>query len=190
MRYLQIISALSLLTLLSCVETEVDYEPLITGQDYSLEVANEVEVIYSDSSKLRVTVNGPELYRYVYKFKVEEEFPSGVHVIFYDANEQPTAWMDAKYAKRLPTEKRVIARDSVVLYNTEGGRIESSELIWDERDKSLSTNRFSQIVRPPGDTIYSYGFKTNEDFTEYELFRIEGDMSVKDFDSSYRENDR
>jgi hypothetical protein len=189
MRGLLIISAIWIVTLAACVEPEVDYEPLIIGKEYSLEVANEVEVIYSDSSKLRVTVNGPELFRYIYKFKVEEEFPSGVHVIFYDGDEQPTAWLDAKYAKRLPTEKRIIARDSVVLYNIEGGRIESSELIWDERAKSLSTNRFSQIVRPPGDTIYSYGFKTNEDFTEYELFRIEGNMSVKDFDSSYPEEE-
>ena len=180
-------SILALALLATCVETEVDYTPLRSSKGYSLEVANDVSIIYSDSSRLRVTVDGPELLRYVYKFKVEEEFPTGVHVTFYDGLERPTAWMDAKYARRLPKEKRVIARDSVVLYNTEGGRIESSELIWDERDKSLSTTRFSQIVRPPGDTIYSYGFRTNEDFTEYELFRIEGNMSLKEFDSSYRE---
>ena len=186
MNYHFIIQLVILATLVqSCVETEVNYEPLITSLDYSLEVADDVDVIYSDSSKLRVTVKGPELYRYVYKFKVEEEFPTGVHVTFYDSFEQPTAWLDAKYAKRFPNEKRIIARDSVVLYNAEGSRIESSELIWDERDQTLSTTRFSQIVRPPADTIYSYGFKANEDFTEYELFRIEGNMSVKEFDSSY-----
>ena len=175
------------LLLIGCIGTEVNYDPIIAGKEYSLEVATDVEVYYSDSSKIRVSVKGPELRRYVYKFKVEEEFPSGVHVEFFDHMESPMAWLDAKYAKRLQNEKKIIARDSVVLYNSEGGRIESSELIWDERKEILHTDRFVQIIRPPGDTIYSYGFMTNQNFTEYELYSVEGDMSVKDFDSRYRD---
>jgi hypothetical protein len=73
------------------------------------------------------------------------------------------------------------------LYNADGSRIESSELIWDERTQTLSTDRFVQIIRPPADTIYSYGFKTNQNFTEYELYSVEGDMTMRDFNSDYNE---
>lgn len=163
----------------SCVESVVDFEPIRAKRGYSLEVANDVKIIYSDSSLLRVVVSGPELKRYIYKFRVEEEFPIGVHVEFYDEQGSPTAWLDAKYAIRQPNEKTIIARDSVVLFNVEGGRIETTELIWDERTHTLSTERFVKIIRPTGDTLTSYGLKTNETFTDYELYSVEGDMSVE-----------
>ena len=171
----------------SCLETEVNYAPLLPGPGYSLEVAQDVTIYYSDSSMMRVSIAGPVLNQYVYKFRVEQEFPSGVHVEFFDPEEKPTAWMDARYAMRRPNDKIIIARDSVVLYNNVGSRIESSELIWDERTQTLSTDRFVQIIRPPADTIYSYGFKTNQDFTEYELYSVEGDMTFRDFNSKYEE---
>ncbi len=170
-----------------CIESEVNYAPLLPSPGYSLEVANDVTIYYSDSSMMRVSISGPVLNQYVYKFRVEQEFPNGVHVEFFDQNEQPSAWMDSRYAMRKPSDKLIIARDSVVLYNADGSRIESSELIWDERTQTLSTDRFVQIIRPPADTIYSYGFKTNQNFTEYELYSVEGDMTMRDFNSDYNE---
>ncbi len=168
------------LSISACMETEVNFEPIRAKRGYSLEVASDVNIIYSDSSLLRVIVSGPELKRYIYKFRVEEEFPAGVHVEFFDEQGSATAWLDAKYAIRQPNEKTIIARDSVVLFNIEGGRIETTELIWDERTHTLSTERFVKIIRATGDTLTSYGMKTNESFTEYELYSVEGDMSVKD----------
>lgn len=176
--YFIIVLLLSGLSISSCMETEVNFEPIRAKRGYSLEVAEDVKIIYSDSSLLRVIVSGPELKRYIYKFRVEEEFPSGVHVEFYDDQGSATAWLDAKYAIRQPNEKKIIARDSVVLFNIEGGRIETNELIWDERTHILSTERFVKIIRSTGDTLTSYGLKTNETFTEYELYSVEGDMTM------------
>jgi lipopolysaccharide export system protein LptC len=180
-RQYHIYVALSLAVAISaCMDTVVNFEPIRDKRGYALEIAEDVHIRYSDSSMLRVVVSGPQLKRYIYKFRVEEEFPKGVHVEFYDEMGSPTAWLDAKYAIRKPNEKKITARDSVVLFNIEGGRIETTELIWNERDHSLSTERFVKIIRPTGDTLTSYGLKTNETFTEYELFSVEGDMSVKD----------
>jgi len=165
------------------METEVNFEPIRAKRGYSLEIANDVKIIYSDSSLLRVIVSGPELKRYIYKFRVEEEFSKGVHVEFYDEQGSAMAWLDAKYAIRQPNEKTIIARDSVVLFNIEGGRIETTELIWDERTHTLWTERFVKIIRPTGDTLTSYGMKTNESFTDYELYSVEGDMSVENPDN-------
>jgi lipopolysaccharide export system protein LptC len=173
------IALLAGLSISSCMDTVVNFEPIRAKRGYSLEVAHDVKILYSDSALLKVIVSGPELKRYVYKFRVEEEFPIGVHVEFFDEQGSPTAWLDAKYAIRKPSERNIIARDSVVLYNIEGGRIETTELTWDERTHTLSTERFVKIIRPSGDTLTSYGMKTNETFTEYELYSVEGDMSVK-----------
>ena len=175
-----VVTLLAGLSISACMETEVNFEPIRGKRGYSLEVAHDVRIIYSDSALLRVIVSGPELKRYIYKFRVEEEFPNGVHVEFYDEQGNATAWLDAKYAIRQPNEKTIIARDSVVLFNIEGGRIETTELIWDERTHLLSTERFVKIVRPSGEVLTSYGLKTNESFTEYELYSVQGDISVQD----------
>jgi len=166
------------------MDTIVNFEPIKAKRGYSLAEAQDVQILYSDSSLLRVIVSGPVLKRYFYKFRVEEEFPKGVHVEFFDEKGVPTAWLDAKYAIREPNEKTIIARDSVVLFNVEGGRIETTELTWDERTHTLSTERFVKIFRPSGDTLTSYGLKTNETFTDYELFSVEGDMVVKDLEKN------
>ena len=75
----------------ACLETEVNYAPILPGPGYSLEVAQDVKIYYSDSSMMRVSIAGPVLNQYIYKFRVEQEFPNGVHVEFFDPQENPTA---------------------------------------------------------------------------------------------------
>ena len=171
-------------SLASCIEKEIDFDALKASRDYSLEVANDVEILYSDSAILRVRITGPELKRYIYKFKIEEVFTKGVDVEFFDQYAQPQAWMRANYAKRKQREKTVIARDSVVLRNAEGESLHTYELTWNESANSLSTDHFVMITRPPADTIYSRGFESNQDFSEYTLYSVEGDMTFKNFEAS------
>ena len=174
----------------SCIEKEIDFDVLKASRDYSLEVAQDVEILYSDSAVLRVRIVGPELKRYIYKFKVEEVFTEGVDVEFFDQYSTPQAWMRANYAKRKQREKVVVARDSVVLRNAEGESLHTYELIWDERDNSLATDHFVMITRPPSDTIYSRGFKSNQDFTEYVLYSVEGDMTFKSFEATQQSSNQ
>jgi hypothetical protein len=70
-------------------------------------------------------------------------------------------------------------RDSVVLYNTLGEKMEGLELIWDENAEEIHTDKFVRITRDD-EIIYSRGFKSNQNFTEYTLYAVEGDMLVED----------
>ncbi|HLF63668.1 MAG TPA: hypothetical protein VI603_07940 [Saprospiraceae bacterium] len=165
--------------LMSCVKKEIDLEVLRTPRDYSIEEARDVEVLYSDSAMLRVRIEGPLLRRYVYRFRVEEEFPEGVRVTFFDAYARPTAWLSAKYAIRKPQDHQTIVRDSVVLYNTLGEKIEGLELIWDENEEIIHTEKFVKITRPD-EIIYSRGFKSNQNFTWYTMYAVEGQMLLEE----------
>lgn len=169
--------------LASCYKKVPDFSALQARKEYSLEIAYDVEVLYSDSAQLRVKISGPVSKRYLYRFKIEEEFTDGVDVEFYDQNGKPTGWLYAKSAIRKPTEKLIIARDSVVMTNIEGERLESTELIWDEKTQEIYTERFVKITRPE-EIIYSRGFKTNQEFNRYELQAVEGDMSIADLEKA------
>lgn len=162
-----------------CVEQVADFAPFLPEKDYSMEIAHDVEVIYSDSAKVKVKITGPISNRYIYKFKIEEEFPDGVHVEFYGPNGEVTSTLDARYALRKPSDREVIVRDQVVLRNNDGDTLQTNELIWDERNGEIYTERFVKITRPD-ELIYSRGFKTNERFDRYELQAVEGDLIVKE----------
>ena len=170
-----------LLFMLSCMKKEFDLDILRSPRDYSIEEARDVHVLYSDSAILRVKIEGPLLRRYVYRFRVEEEFPEGVKVTFYDERSQPTAWLSAKYAIRKPQDHQTVVRDSVVLYNTQGEKLEGLELIWNDKDETIFTEKLIRITRPE-EIIYGRGFKSNQDFTKYTIYAMEGDMLLEGID--------
>ena len=163
----------------ACLEKEYNLDVLRAPQDYSIEEATDVHIVYSDSAQLRVKIEGPLLRRYIYRFRVEEEFPDGVHVTFYDAFGKPSSWLSAKYAVRKPQDNETIVQDSVVLYNTKGERLEGLELIWDEEAQLIHTDKFVIITPASGEAIYSHGFESNQDFSRYTLYSAEGDMLVE-----------
>lgn len=165
--------------LTSCVERVADFRAILPEKEYNVEVAKDVEVLYSDSARITVRITGPVSHRYVYKFKVEEEFPEGVHVEFYGPAGEITSVLDAEYAIRKPSERQVIVRNNVVLKNIKGDTLSTNELIWNERDGVIYTERFVRITRPD-ELIYSRGFRTNERFERYELQTVEGDLMLEE----------
>jgi len=118
--------------------------------------------------------------RYLDRSKPKEVFPESIHVSFYDQYGKNTSWLTSKYAERLTREKKVIAKDSVVLFNSKNEKLFTEELIWDELKKQIYTDRFVIIKRPGGEEIYSMGIVANEDFSEYELSSVEGDWRIDD----------
>ncbi|MDX1407958.1 MAG: LPS export ABC transporter periplasmic protein LptC [Saprospiraceae bacterium] len=163
-----------------CIEKVIDFDALRAKREYSTEIATDVLIHYSDSAQLRVRIEGPVLKRNIYRFKIEEEFPEGVAVEFYNGEGRPNAWLEADYAIRRQNEKVVIVRGNVVLFNDAGDRLETHELTWNEAEEKLTTEQLVKITRSTDEVIWSRGFRTNQSFTEYELFAVEGEMIIKD----------
>ena len=76
--------------------------------------------------------------------------------------------------------RKITVQKNVVLKNDNGERLDGPELIWDEKTKEIYTDRFVKITRADGSIVYSYGFKSNEGFTRYELNAVSGDMNVEE----------
>jgi len=179
MKWYIIVSCVLMVLGTACLKREYDLDALRAPQEYGIEEARDVEILYSDSARLRVKIEGPLLRRYIYRFRVEEEFPEGVHVTFYDGISRPSAWLSAKYAIRKPQDNETIVQDSVVLFNTQGEKMEGLELIWDENTEMIHTDKFVRITRAD-EIIYSRGFSSNQDFTEYTLYAVEGNMILEE----------
>ena len=161
--------------LASCVVEEPDLSRYLASSIDNVEEARDIEVKYTDSSELVFILKAPLSRRKLDRFTTQEEFPAGIEVTFYDKNGIARSWLTADYAIRDEATRRVTVQKNVVLKNDRGEQLDAPELIWDEKTKEIYTDRF---VKHSSDDriIYSYGFKSNESFTRYELFAVSGQM--------------
>ncbi|MGB4904227.1 MAG: LPS export ABC transporter periplasmic protein LptC, partial [Saprospiraceae bacterium] len=113
----------------------------------------------------------------------KDVFPKGVIVSFYDDKEEISSILTANKAERQPRKNLIIATDSVHLVSKNGEELLTNELIWDELKKEVYTNKFVKLTRP-GEIIYSFGFRANQEFTKYEIKAISGKLSKKNLDQN------
>jgi len=163
----------------ACVVEEADLSKYTGSKFGNAEEVTNVEVKYTDSAYLVFILKAPLSRRTMDKFAMQEEFPQGVDVTFYDKSGTARSWLKSDYAVRDQVERKIIIQKNVVLENDKGERLDGPELIWDERTKEIYTDRFVKITNAEG-IIYSYGFKSNEAFTRYQLNAGAGDLNIKD----------
>lgn len=176
---------LVIFTLISCVvENTPDFDPTVQ-KDMSLEVAKEVEIFYSDSAKLKAKIDGRVMRRSVDRANPYDEFDEGVVVHFYNEEGVADSHLFSDYAIRYDNKNMVIARDpsGVVLTNTEGDSLISTELLWLNEENKITTDKFVYI-RTADRKIWGQGFESNMDFTKGKIRAVEGELEVEDFNDS------
>ncbi|MCO6476953.1 MAG: LPS export ABC transporter periplasmic protein LptC [Phaeodactylibacter sp.] len=164
-----------------CKNDVEDVNALVSRFDTQVETAKDVEILYSDSAQVRVRITGPTMLYHLDRREPRQEFPDGVSVDFFGPEGAITSQLDARYGLRLENKNEVIVRDSVVWQSVEGEKIETEELIWDERRKKIYTNKFVVITRPD-EIIYGHGFEADQDFSYSRINAIEGRLKVEDLE--------
>jgi LPS export ABC transporter protein LptC len=149
-----------------------EVDALVSDTGVNKEVATDVEIFYSDSAVVRIKITAPTLVRYIGKSSQDEEFPDGLVVEFYNNRKKPYSWLKADYGIRDVLKKRIVTRGNVEMYNRKDEKLMTSELIWDEGEEILSTEKYVKIIQPETqDTSTGFGFVTNQDFTRFEIKR-------------------
>jgi hypothetical protein len=163
-------------TMISCENnTKTD---VVTKNEAQVEVAKEVEILYSDSAVVRIKINSPLLLSHIEKDNPHDEFPKGIRLDFFDAQQQPSSILVAKYGLRFPLKNQVILRDSCVWKSISNQEtLEGFELIWDENQQKVYSNKLV-IITTPTERIWGYGFETNKDFTRWKINKPQGRLAV------------
>lgn len=173
------IATLLLVSLFGCSNSKQEIQAMFPSKTAQAEWAYEGYILYSDSAQLKVRVDYDVLKKYKVSNEDVTEFPKGMFVTFFDLNGRPSSFLSAKYAIRKDRNKEMISRDSVVLYNQEGDKLETSELIWDEKNEQIYTDKYVRISQSMrGDTSYGYGFRAKQDFSTYEIGKFSGKGSL------------
>ena len=167
--------------LFACGETPVETRQVFTQDDTAVEVGKEVEILYSDSALVRVRVTGPVLHNYVTRENPRQEFPGGIKIEFLEPNLSVKSVLTAKNAIRKQEKGQITARDSVVMTTVKQEKLETAELIWDEKTAKVYTDKFVKVTKP-GEVIYGFGLEAEQDFSYWKIIVPKGRIKVEQLD--------
>ena len=162
---------LTMLSLYSCSNKPQEIDELLAADIRSgIERGKNIRIIYSDSAVVKVIIHAPVMERYNEPGNSKDVFPKGILLEFLDKNKVVKSWIKAESAVRDDKIKKIIAKGNVTCYDNENKKIETSELIFDEIERIVYTEKLVRITNPiKGDTTYGFGFKANQDFTRFEI---------------------
>lgn len=177
-KYFLLFCGFACAVLCSCENDLNEINRIFSEEDIGVEIAKDVEILYSDSAVVRVRMKGPTMKRYTELDESREEFPDGITVDFFEKNGSTTSWLSARKGVRYESKGQMIVQDSVVWESANKDRLETEELIWDEKTEKVYTNKFV-VVRRPDEILYGYGFESNQNFTHSKIRAIEGRLKVE-----------
>ncbi|HEY8403833.1 MAG TPA: LPS export ABC transporter periplasmic protein LptC [Flavobacteriales bacterium] len=166
---LRLLIALSgCLILISCKNEISDIRAITDMSKLPVQTSYNAEYIVSEKGKVTNRLFAGKLEQ----FQDEDQYilaSGGVQVIFYDSLENEEARLTARQGAHYSKEKKLIARDSVVLVSSKGERLETEELIYLEDSAKIFTDRFVKIVTSNGSTLYGNGLVSNDSFTKWRI---------------------
>ncbi len=172
-------SFFSILFFCSCENQLAEVEKFFPEDFVGKENFKDIEILYSDSAIVRVRITAPHMVRFLDRREPRQEFDGGIVVDFFNERKRITSQLSSKHAIRYEKKNEILVRDSVVLHSSGDQKLETSELIWDEKEERIHTNKFVMITTPE-EKIWGYGFEANQDFTRWKIKAIEGELKVDD----------
>lgn len=147
--------------------------------DVQVVEARDVEIFYSDSAVVRVVIKGPRLLNYVDGKNPRAEFVEGLVADFYDKQHIAQSRLVAKFGVKYDTKNIIIVRDSVVVTTIRNEKLETEELIWNEKTGTIETDKFVKMSSPK-EVVYGYGLEANDDFSYWKIKAVTGRMDAED----------
>ena len=129
-----------------------------------------VDVIYSDSAKVKMRLEAPVLIEYTDTSKKAIPYqvtPKGIKITFYNADKTEAGIMVADSAIQYQTKQITKFYKNVVCTFSTGETLKSEELIWDQNKKIIYSNKHVQIDTPDGDRKEGANFMSDEKLTHF-----------------------
>lgn len=163
----------------SCSVDAPPAKELVPMETANLEIARNVEVVYSELGQVKARIIAPELVRGTKDNDDFMEYPKGLTVYNYNANMEIESKMQANYGISYEKKEEVMVRDNVILVNIKGEKLNSEELWWNRQTKKITSDKFVKVTTAD-EQIIGYGFDANEDFSEYEVRNVKMITTVDD----------
>lgn len=181
---MKFMSALLFLLSFSCANDMNEVEKITESESYPDIEGEDIQMYYTDSAETIISMRAAEVINYSSVEEPYTEFPKGIHVVYFSSYPDTASMIRADYAIKYEDKHMWEAKGNVVTKNVEGEKLETEFLIWDEFKEKIYTNE--QVTISTGtDVIWGHGFEADQDFTNWSIKKISGEISLKnEFDKA------
>ena len=127
-------------------------------------------MLHTENGKLKVKIVATTIERFNNQ-QPQLVFSNHLVVYFYNDSALVQSTLKAEYAEINDGKKLMTAKENVILTNITGKKLESEELIWDEKNNKIYTDKKVKITTG-NEAIEGEGFVSTPDFTEYSISKI------------------
>ena len=165
--------------LFSCKTDLKEVNALATREGLPEMSGENMTLLYSDSARLKSKVRAPLSEKYNDEKAKYDEFPRGLEATLFDRDEQQVGSIRSNYAKKLEEEMLWELRDSVVVVNAEGKKLETDLLYWDMNKEIVYSDRYTRLTS--GDQIIegNAGFESDQQLYHPVFKNVTGQVEIQ-----------
>jgi LPS export ABC transporter protein LptC len=167
-----------MLTIGSCRNKTEEINQLVGQKVPQEDRAQDVVFIYSENGKVKSRLFSKEFIRNELAKPPYIDMNKGLKMESFNDSNAVESTLTARYARYYEREGNVVIRDSIVIVNKKGERLETEELIWNQKLKKFFTEK-PVSIKTATQLIYGDGLEANEDFTWYQITNIKGILQVR-----------
>lgn len=170
----------TILFLGSC-ENDMQLVKALTSLDtVPSEKAIDIQLIYSDSGRIRAMLTSALLLRYEDE-KPRMEFPNGIYVVFYDSVMNIRSDIRANRAVSWLNTSVMEAFGNVIVNNYfQQERINTEHMIWNQNERRIYGDVFVKITTPDKVLFGDEGFEADETLSRWTIRKPRGSFDVPD----------
>lgn len=169
---------IAFITLMSSCENDMSTVKKIASQkEAAVETGTDVEALYSDFGEVKARLTAPVMNHVDDAKNPYTELPVGLNLVFYADSLHVQSHLTAGYGISYDKSDEMIARNNVVVTNIYGEKLETEELVWNQKTEKISSDKFVKITMKD-EIIFGDGFVSNEDISDYKIKKIRGTIKV------------
>ena len=165
------------LIFVSCSNDPKLVQEFVSSEVLPIEKIEGAEMLHTENGKLKVKIVATTIERFNNQ-QPQLVFSNHLVVYFYNDSAMVQSTLKAEYAEINDEKKLMTAKENVILTNRTGKKLESEELIWDEKNNKIYTDKKVKITTGK-EVIEGEGFVSNPDFTEYSISKIHGTFNFE-----------
>ena len=165
------------IVLYSCSNDPEAVKEFITTENLLIEKIEDAEMLHTENGVLKVKIIATTIKRFK-DIQPQLVLSNGLEVIFYNDSGLVRSVLKAANAKVDEINNIMIASESVVLTSSEGKKMETEELIWNENKNKIYTDR-KVVITTGKEVIEGEGFESNPDFSQYLISKIHGTFNFE-----------
>jgi len=163
--------------LVSCVNDIEEVNNATKLAEPGVERGKNIELFYSEYGNVKVRITAATVTRFLTD-NPYTEFNDGLKVDFYNDSLRVTSHLTANYGIRYENEMKTIMRNDVQVVNENNEHLSTEELIWDEKNHIIYSDKFVKITTPD-QVIYGEGMEADEQLTTYKIKKPQGTIRTE-----------